>query len=46
MVVPFVVGGWSPVVFLCPPPREEAGMRSCRRWERRAERWLSVCSRR
>ena len=28
VVVPFVVGGWSLVVFLCPPPRER---RECAR---------------
>ena len=28
VVVPSVVGGWSPVVFLCPPPR---GRRECAR---------------
>ena len=28
VVVPFVVGGWSPVVFLCPPTRER---RECAR---------------
>ena len=28
VVVPFIVGGWWPVVFLCPPPRES---RECAR---------------